>query len=393
MRFPDESLNIYLDNNATTKLLPEVRTRIMEIISESYGNPSSPHSYANFSRKIIEDSRNQIAEILNSDSRKILFTSGATESNRSVFYQLTRAPAHQKAIITTPSEHASVKFNSQLLSTQGFKVIELSINNNGVINISELRKIFETEDVALVSVGWASNETGVIQPVNKIGELCSQYNAYFHCDASQYIGRGTIDLKKVKIDFLSFTGHKLHAPQGIGVLYIRSPERFIPLFGGGEQEYRMRAGTENIIGIAAIGKAIEIRRKKLRESIDYLRKLQSYFEGRMKSLISDLCVNGESTNRTPNTSSITFEKIDGRALMGQLDMVGIYCSQTSACTSMIPEPSETLLAMGLTVDEAFASIRFSFAVDNTRKEIEIAVGVIADKVKNIRKFYDLRKAV
>ncbi len=390
---PEMDSSIYFDNNATTRLIPEVIEELEKVIVTPYGNPSSAHSFGDFSRKIIQNARNNVSLLLGCNDDQIMFTSGASEANLTVLQNVLNRNDVAKCIITSPSEHSSIKENCAFLSFKGFHVIELSLDSNGIVNIDQLKKIVEEHDISLVTIGWANNETGVIQPIEEIATICKESNIPFHTDASQFFGRGKIDVSKLNIDFLSFTGHKLHAPQGIGALYVKTPKMFIPLQRGGEQEHHMRAGTENVLGIAGLGKAIELRIRDFEDSQQRLQYLRDYFEKSIEKQIDGIRINGKKTLRTPNTSNIQFCGIDGRALVAQLDMADVYCSQTSACTSMIPEPSATLRAMGLSVDEAFASIRFSFAIDNTFEEIDRAVAIIKEKVETIRRFYNLRGAI
>lgn len=388
---PEMNSEIYFDNNATTRLLPEVKLALIETINNSIGNPSSPHSYGDYSRDIIRGCKEEVSQLLNCSEKNIVITSGATESNLSIFNSLTYSDI--RTVITTPAEHSSVSENVNTLNSKNYNTHILKINKNGIIDLIELKELLIQNSNTLVSIGWASNETGVIQPIKEISELCKKYNALFHTDASQFVGRGKIDLSSLNIDFLSFTGHKIHAPQGIGVLYIKNRNTFTPLFRGGEQENGLRSGTENIIGISGLKTAIKLRNKDLESSIIKLREIRDYFESVIKKNIKDITINGAKSARVPNTSNIHFHNIDGKALLAQLNMEGVYCSQTSACTSMIPEPSKTLRAMGLTVDEAFASLRFSFAIDNTLEEVDNACSIIKEKVEKIRKFNLIRGAV
>ena len=390
---PAKKTSIYFDNNATTRLLPEVREALHNIIDTPFGNPSSPHSYSDYSRSILQKSRGYISQFLKCFPDQIIFTSGASESNTTIFNALSLKPDTKHSIITTPSEHSSVTENCRFLGFRDTDIRVLQINRSGVISLTELADLIEECTPTLISIGWASNETGVIQPIKEITEICKIKGILFHTDASQYIGRGEIDLSAENIDFLSFTGHKLHSPQGIGCLYVKNPDSMHCLIRGGEQEHGLRAGTENIIGIAGLGKAINLRMRTLDQSLKKLKKLRNHFEKSIVSSIPNVIINGVMEERTPNTSNITFSGIDGRALLAQLDIAGVICSQTSACTSMIPEPSETLRAMGLSVDEAFSSLRFSFAVDNTMDEVDRACVLIKEKIEVIRKFYVLRGAV
>lgn len=391
--FPEMKNGIYFDNNSTTQLLPEVKEEIINLLNTSIGNPSSPHSLSDNSRNIILKCKLNISKLLGCNSDNIILTSGATESNLSVLLNILNNNTIKRTIVISPSEHASIKGNCEHLLTKGYSLHCLKLDTNGLISLNELENILKSDDTALVSIGWSSSETGVLQPIKEISKLCVKYLVQFHCDASQYVGRGEIDLDSIDIDYLTFTGHKLHAPKGIGCLYLKDKHKFISIFRGGSQENGLRSGTENIIGILGLSIAIEARLNSFKSHIEKIKKIRDYFEDSIKREIQSITINGEKTERSVNTSNITFHGIDGRALLAQLDNEDIYCSQTSACTSMIPEPSETLLAMGLSVDDAFASLRFSFSIGNTFEEVDKACSIIKKKVENIRRFYNYRGVI
>jgi len=379
--------DFYVDNNATTRLLPPVREELERIIHTSYGNPSSPHSQARFGRDLIDDARGMVSQFLGALPEQIIFTSCGSESNSIVLQSVLKGEKFKgDTVVTTSVEHSSVKNNIAFLEKYGYKVFFLPVDHRGIIDIDKLAVLLKTYDVAIVSVIWAHNETGVIQPLEKIVELAHMYGALVHTDAAQLVGRQKLSLRDYNVDFLTFTGHKLHAPKGIGVLYAKDKDYLLPLIIGGEQEFGLRAGTENILGIGALRIAIEERIKNFDESLKKLKILRDSFEVKVIERISDVKINGNTEMRTPNTSNLMFKNLDGRAIVARLDMEGIICSQTSACTSQIPEPSLTLRAMGLSEDEAFGSIRFSFGVDNEEEQIEEIVERLEVIVKSLRQF-------
>lgn len=361
-------LSIYFDNNATTNLIAPVIEALQELLSGPLGNPSSAHSYADYSRELIAGARSSVAELLCCPDSAIYFNSGATEGNATILRSLINMPAPKK-LITTRTEHASVRKNAEYLNAQGVEVDFVDVDANGELDMDQYFASLKTAGTKLVSVIWANGETGVLQDVHRLAALAKEQGALFHTDASQAVGRIHIDLSESDIDFLTFTGHKLHAPQGVGVLYARSRRRLTPLLLGGEQEFHLRAGTENILHIHALGAAVEDRLAHWDHYISMLEGLRDSFESMLLSALPVARVNASRGSRVSNTSSIQFIDIDGQALLAQLDIAGLYCSQTSACTSMMPEPSATLRAMGLSEDEAFSSLRFSFAVTNKHTEI------------------------
>jgi len=379
--------DIYVDNNATTRLLPPVKEELERIIYTTYGNPSSPHSQANFGRELIDEARETVARFLGSSPGQILFTSCGSESNSIVLQSLLRREKIKKnTVVTSSVEHSSVKNNAAFLEKNGYKVFYLPVDRRGFIDLEKLALLLRSHDVAIVSIIWAHNETGVIQPLEKIIELAHEYGALIHTDAAQLIGRQKISVWDYDVDFLTFTGHKLHAPKGIGVLYAKETGFLVPLIIGGEQEFGLRAGTENLLGIGALRRAIEERMKNFDASLKKLELLRDSFEGKVLERVSAVEINGDTERRTPNTSNLMFKDLDGRAIVARLDMEGVICSQTSACTSQIPEPSPALRAMGLSEDEAFGSIRFSFGVDNREEHIEEIVEKLVGVVKSLRQF-------
>lgn len=375
--------NIYLDNNATTKLSIPVKRRIRRILRSPIGNPSSPHSYSLSSKTLLNESRESIAKFCGTAKGNVIFTSCATESNSMIIQSLLHKTG-KKILITSVSEHASVSNNSELIRNEDIEVVTIGVDKSGILDIEKYKTALQSEGIKLVSLAWVNSETGVKQDILALSQLARENNALFHTDASQAIGRFKIDIEKTCIDLLSFTGHKLHAPKGIGILISKSTQFLHPLLIGGEQEHGLRAGTENLIHIAALAAAIEYRKKFFNSITEQLEKKRNIFEDSIKKLIPNVRINGEGTNRVPNTSNILFRGLPAQSLLARLDSRGVYCSQTSACTSMIPEPSKILREMGLSVEDAFSSYRFSFAEDNSMSDVKKAVKIIANEVKHLR---------
>ena len=379
---PENSTSIYFDNNASTNLSPPVIEDIQKLIASPLGNPSSAHSYADYSRRLIRESRSIIAQFLHCPESSVLFNSGATEGNTTVLQSLL-AISGAKKLITTKTEHASIWKNAEYLESQGIEVDWLDVDANGIIDIEQYKAALKSKGTKLASVIWANGETGVLQNIPDLALLAKERGALFHTDASQAIGRIEIDLDKSEIDFLTFTGHKLHAPKGIGVLFARNQNNLSPLLLGGDQESKLRAGTENVLHIHSLAVAIDDRFKNWNLHINSLKNLRDSFESKLMEALPHVEINGSSSDRAPNTSNVRFTGIDGPALLAQLDIANLYCSQTSACTSMMPEPSRTLRVMGLSEDEAFSSLRFSFAITNTLEEIYegiFRIGKAAEKL-------------
>jgi cysteine desulfurase len=383
---PEMTTTIYLDNNATTHPLPEVISTISEVVNGHYGNPSSPHTLGTEARGIIRSAREQTASFLGCEESSIIFTSGASEGNNTVLQSILGWKGRPKTILTTEVEHKSILQTCEFLETQGCSIYYCPIQEDGLINLEALEKILTENDISLVSVGWANNETGVIQPMEEIIQISKNAGTFVHTDGVQVLGKVPVNLSEINVDFFTFSGHKVHSLQGIGGIYARDKKQIRSLIWGGDQENDKRAGTENLVGIASLGAALKLRRGNLHESIQYMKKLRDTFEEEISSSIKDVTINGLPDKCLVNTSNLHFKGVDGRALLAQLDINGIICSQSSACTSQRPEPSYVLKAMGLTEDEAFSSIRFSFSVENTIRDVEIAVTIIGEKVKHLRKF-------
>lgn len=364
---------IYFDNNATTRPYPEVVEAMMACLGKGFGNPSSSHSAGLRAKSRIDESRTQLSKLLGCEPSKVVFTSSGTESNNMAFYSSYRDNKDKCCILTTTVEHSSIKKMSCFLELDGTEIINLEVDSKGHIDLDVLDKLLKQRCISLVSVQWVNNETGVIQPIKEIGNICKNHGVLFHTDAAQAIGKIEFRLENLPIDFLSLTGHKFNSPQGIGAIYSLNKLKLNPIMFGGFQEDHYRPGTENVSGIVGIGKASEIRSKNLNKTISQMFSLREYFEERIRESIPCSQINGDPYNRVCNTSNFKFRGIDGRKLLSRLDSVGIRCSQSSACTNSSLDPSYVLLAMGLSPQQAYSSIRFSFSTNNTFEEIDRAI--------------------
>ena len=376
---------VFLDNNATTRPLLEVRQAMMFAMTEGFGNASSGHRGGEAARKLMAKSRMNVAALVAADAQQVVFTSGATESNNWAITSALSQPDISR-FITTETEHASVNFLAQNRADVVEKAVQLPVQTNGLIDLRRLEKACSSFP-AIVSVHWVNNETGVVQPIEEIGRICSNLNCLLHVDASQAVGKFPVRFNGAGIDFMTVAAHKFHGPQGIGAICCRDLQILKPIFFGGAQERQLRPGTENLAGIAGFGVAAELRLKNFEEVTHNLLRLRNHFERLVFAAIPKVYTNGGSVERVCNTSNLRFEGVDGQALVAQLDAVGIRCSQSSACTAQIPEPSYVLRAMGLTEEEAYSSVRFSFSELNTFEEIEKAVCVLTERVNRLRDFH------
>lgn len=372
-----EPREIYFDNNATTKPLPEVREEVLKVMGEDFGNPSSAHSTGKRARRYMSEARERLASLLGCGASKITFTGSGTESNNMAFYSCTRDKKKKCRVITTSVEHSSIQKMCNYLCINGVDIKILNVDSGGLIDTGELESAIN-EDTTLVSVQWVNNETGVIQPIEEIGNICREKGVPFHTDAAQAVGKMEMRVDELPFDFLSLTGHKFHSPPGVGAIYTRERYMLAPIMYGGFQEEGFRPGTENLPGIVGMGKAAEIRKRNLGELVSNMTGLRDRFEAMVLDFIPGTRVNGTREHRVCNTTSIMFGGYDGRKLIRELDRAGVRCSQSSACTNFEIAPSYVLCAMGLTEEEAYSSIRFSFSVENTFDEIDTAVGLIRE---------------
>ncbi|MCX5896788.1 MAG: cysteine desulfurase NifS [Proteobacteria bacterium] len=374
---------VYADNNATTRVAPEVLEAMLPFFKEQFGNPSSMHYLAKPAEQAITKAREQVACLLNADPSEIVFTSCGTESNNAAIRGVLAALPHKKHIITTRVEHPAVRNVCQYLGKNGYRVTELPVDKTGQIDLDELRETLD-DDTALVSIMWANNETGVIFPVREIADMVKSRGALLHCDAVQAAGKLPVDLRTVNIDLLSISGHKLHAPKGIGVLYIRKGTYFAPLMIGGHQEKGRRAGTENVPYIVGLGKACELALEQKEDEQTRVKSLRDRLEQELLEKALDASVNGDPTNRLPNTTSISFKYIEGEAILLMLSAEGIAASSGSACTSGSLEPSHVLRAMGVPFTRVHGSIRFSLSRYNSDEDITYIVEKMVPIARRLR---------
>jgi cysteine desulfurase len=376
---------IYLDNNATTRVDPAVVEAMLPYFSEQFGNASSLHSFGNKVGLAIKKARLQVQELLGAEHEsEIIFTSCGTESDSTAILSALKAHPERKEIITTVIEHPAILALCTHLEKEGYKVHYLKVDEKGRIDMLDYAKRL-TDQVAVVSVMWANNETGTLFPVERMAELANEAGILFHTDAVQAIGKVPIDLKSTKIDMLSLSGHKLHAPKGIGVLYLRRGVRFRPLLRGGHQERGRRAGTENSASIVALGKACEQAMEAMHFENTEVKRLRDKLEAGILAKVPRAFATGDVTNRLPNTSNIAFEFIEGEAILLLLNKFGIAASSGSACTSGSLEPSHVMRAMGIPYTAAHGTIRFSLSRYTTEEEVDRVIQVVPEIVAQLRK--------
>ena len=379
---------IYLDNNATTRVAPEVVEAMLPYFSELYGNPSSMHTFGGQVGHAVKRGREQVAALLGVNPDEILFTSCGSESDNTALLSAVQSQPEKRRIITTRMEHPAILAPCQQLERQGYQVTYLGVDNKGRLNMDEYAAAL-TEDTAIVSVMTANNEVGNIFPVRKMAEMAKEKGVIFHTDAVQAVGKIEMKLHDMPVDFLSLSGHKLHAPKGIGVLYIRKGVRFRPFLRGGHQERGRRAGTENVPYIVGLGMAAELARTHIQHEQVEVAALRDRLEQKIIAAVPESMVNGDVENRLPNTSSIAFKNVEGEAILLMLDRFGICASSGSACTSGSLEPSHVLRAMGVPFTYAHGSVRLSLSRYTTQEEVDFVAqefpGVIA-KLRAISPF-------
>lgn len=369
---------IYLDYNATTPIEPRVLDAMLPFLKENFANPSSTHYFGTNINESVKTARTQIADLISANDNEIIFTSGSTEAiNIALKGVAENYSPKGKHIITVSTEHKAVLDTCKHLETKGYEVTYLSVSKDGLIDLEELKNSLRS-DTILVCVMYVNNETGIIQPIQKIASLAHEVGAFFMTDSTQAIGKIEVDVKEVGIDILCLSGHKMYAPKGIGVLYVKTGINLPVYTHGGGHENGLRSGTLNVPGIIALGKSCEIAKQEIKQDAETIELLRNNLENELLK-ISDTFVNGSTQNRIHNVSNICFRGFDANVLIGRMKNVAV--SNGSACTSAIVEPSHVLTAMGLNDDEAFASIRFSLGKFNTQEEIKSVVEIVSELTK------------
>ena len=374
----------YFDNAATTKVKKEVVDKMFPYFVESYGNPSSLYTLGRTAKVGIEKARKHVANLINCDKNEIYFTSGGTESDNTALKGIMYLNKNKgKHVITTKIEHHAILNSCKTLEENGCKVTYLNVDKDGIINLEELANAI-TEDTVLISVMFANNEIGSIQPIQKIGEIAKEKGIIFHTDAVQACANVRIDVKEMHIDMLSLSGHKIGAPKGIGALYVRKNIEFKNLIDGGHQERDKRAGTENVPGMIGLGEACRIAKNNMDLHINKLKELRDFYFSEVQNQIQNIKINGSMEHRLPGNSNISFKGINGSELLMKLDEKGICASAGSACSSGSSMPSHVLTAIGLTSEYAEGTLRVTFGDENTKEDVEYLVENLTQIVKEIR---------
>lgn len=381
---------VYLDNNATTMVAPEVREAILPLLESEYGNPSSMHGLGGSSGKLLSEAREKVAAGLGCSPSEIIFTSCGTEGDNTAIHSAIESQPEKKHIITTRVEHPAVLNVAKHLERKGYDITLLGVDSDGRMDLDQLRRAIRP-DTALVSVMYANNESGVISPIEEMVQITKERGVLFHTDAVQAIGKIPIDLKTLPVDYLAMSGHKIHAPKGVGVLFLRRNTPFRPFMLGGHQELGRRGGTENIPGIVGLGVAMDLAVKHIEEENTRVRAMRDRLEKGLMAAIPDAMVNGVGATRLPNTLSIAFKYIEGEAMLLLLDQFGICASSGSACTSGSLEPSHVLRAMGVPFTYAHGSLRFSLSVYNTDEDIDLVLKELPPIISRLREFSPFRR--
>lgn len=374
---------IYLDNNATTRVDPAVVEEMLPFLTELYGNPSSGYRFGQQVGQALDLARERVAELVGCEPSEVVFTSCGTESTNAAIHSALLMDRDRQHIVTTRVEHSATLKHCETLAKRGHEITWLGVDEHGQIDLAELEKAIRP-DTALVTAMWANNETGVLFPVHEIAEIVRKRGALFHTDAVQAVGKIPLALRESKINFLSLSGHKLHAPKGVGVLYVNRRTKFAPYLIGGGQENGKRAGTQNVAGIVALGKACEIAGRFMEHEATVVRGLRDAFESGVLTRIEGARVNGDREHRLPNTSNLAFDGIDSEGALMLLDQHRICCSSGSACTTGSVHASHVLKAMGFSDDRARASLRFSFSRFNSAAEVEHALEVLPKVIGKLR---------
>ena len=382
---------VYLDNNATTQVAPEVLETMLPYFHELYGNPSSMHSFGGQVAKTIRDAREKVAVLIGADPEEIIFTSCGTESDNTAIMSALSVYPDKRHIVTSRVEHPAVKVLCEHLRERGCHVTELPVDSEGKLNIEEYENSL-SKDTAIVSLMWANNETGAIFPVEEAAKIARDKGILFHTDAVQAVGKIPINMRGNTIDMLSLSGHKLHAPKGVGVLYVRKGTRFSPFLIGGHQEKGRRGGTENTASIVALGMACELAARNMDKENTRVKYLRDKLENNLLKSIPNSRVNGDRINRLPNTTNISFEFVEGEGILLLMDQFNICASSGSACTSGSLQPSHVLRAMGVPFTMAHGSVRFSLSVYNNEEEIDLVIEKLPPIIERLRQMSPYWKA-
>lgn len=373
---------IYLDNAASTQIHENVLESMLPYLKEQYGNPSSIHRYGRLAHKAIEKARKQIAQLINAESSEILFTSGGTESNNTALYGISEKRPNSQ-IITSSIEHDAILEPSKRLAKNGYDVVYIPVDDKGMVNLEVLENSL-SDNTCLVSIMFANNEVGTIEPISKITKLCNERNIPFHTDAIQAVGKIPIDVKKLGIDLLSISSHKINGPKGIGALYVRKGIDIDPIILGGGQENGLRSGTENVANIVGFGKACEIANLNLSENIFHMKKLRDILVLKILKEIPGVTLNGHPENRLPNNAHFTFLGVAGEDLIIKLDEYGIAASTGSACSVHTQKASHVLEAMGYSYEQITGSLRLTLGLYNTESQIDETVNILKKVTAELR---------
>ena len=374
---------VYVDNNATTRVAPEVVDAILPYLTERYGNPSSMHSFGGTVGFDIREARARVARLIGASPEEIVFTSCGTESDSAAIWAALNSYPKKKHIVTTRVEHPAIKSLCESLSNKGYQVSFVPVDDKGNLDTDYLYRRL-TDDTAIVSIMWANNETGVIFPIREVADRIRERGIVFHTDAVQAAGKIKIDVAADGVDMLSMSGHKIHAPKGVGVLYVRKGTKFSPFLIGGHQEHGRRGGTENVSSIIGFGKACELAQKSFQKDMQRVEKLRDKLESEILKSVPMALVNGDRSHRLPNTTSIAFEYVEGESILLMMNEFGICASSGSACTSGSLEPSHVLRAMGVPFTAAHGSIRFSLSTYTTEEEIDYIIEKLPPIIERLR---------
>ena len=387
---------IYMDNNATTRVAPEVLDAMMPYLRDYYGNPSSMHTFGGQVGRAVARAREQVADLLGAAPEEIVFTSCGTESDSTAILSALQTYPEKNHVVTTRVEHPAVKNlceNLELFTGRKYHTTRLHVHSDGTLDVQRFRDSL-TDETVIASAMWANNETGVLFPVEEMARITRERGILFHTDAVQAVGKIPLNLRDSAIDFLSLSGHKLHAPKGVGVLYVRKGTPFVPFMNGGHQERGRRGGTENVASIIGLGRACELAAAKMAEENTRVRALRDKLEHGLLTSVPKALLNGHPELRLPNTANISFEYVEGEAILLHMNQLNICASSGSACTSGSLEPSHVLRAMGVPFTAAHGSIRFSLSVYNTEEEIDFVLAhmpPIIEKLRALSPFWEENK--